>query len=58
MNCVKKQKNFFVSKDLAKENQGCDLQVGKIMYPKIPTLMSKNLKIMYNFSKNNVLKST
>ena len=32
-------------------HQGCDLEVGKIMYPKIPTLMSKKLKIMYIFQK-------
>ena len=31
--------------------QGCDLEVGKIMYPKITTLMSKKLKIMYIFQK-------
>ena len=33
------------------ENQGCDLEVGKIMYPKITTLMSIKLKIMYIFQK-------
>ena len=31
--------------------QGCDLEVGKIMYPRITTLMSKKLKIMYIFKK-------
>ena len=31
--------------------QGRDLEVGKIMYPKITTLMSKKLKIMYIFQK-------
>ena len=31
--------------------QGCDLKVGKIMYPKITSLMSKKLKIMYIFQK-------
>ena len=34
-----------------KGKQGCDLEVGKIMYPKITTLMSKKLKIMYIFQK-------
>ena len=29
--------------------QGCDLDVGQIMYPIIPKLMYTNLKIMYTF---------
>ena len=36
---------------LGRALQGCDLEVGKIMYPKIPALMSKKLKIMYIFQK-------
>ena len=39
------QKNHF------RQYQGCDLEVGQLMYPKIPTLMSKNLKTMYTFKK-------
>ena len=39
------------------QSQGCDLEVGKIMYPKITTLMSKKIENNVYFSKNNVLKS-
>ena len=35
----------------SKLTQGCDLEVGKKMYPRISTLMSKKLKIMYIFQK-------
>ena len=32
-------------------HQGCDLEAGKTMYPKVTTLISKKLKIMYIFQK-------
>ena len=43
--------NRAIQGNLEMQTQGCDLEVGKIMYPKITTLISKKLKIMYIFQK-------
>ena len=41
--CVQENYHLLVH-SVGWDHQGCDLEVGQLMYPKIPTLMSKNFK--------------